>query len=80
MRPPTVTRVLLSNDILNANTEILPLQSHLQSNYDWLRQIKDKLDPDSVFFAHTAVGSEDWVIDIIAVEGFPKLIKEQVAR
>lgn len=42
------------------------------SNYDRLRQIKDKGDPDSVFFAYTAVDSEDWVID-----GSGRLVKAQ---
>ena len=34
------------------------------SNYPKLRQIKDKWDPDSVFYAYTAVGSEDWELDV----------------
>lgn len=33
------------------------------SNYPKLRQIKALRDPDSIFYARTAVGSEDWVID-----------------
>ncbi|KAJ4290811.1 hypothetical protein N0V90_010006 [Kalmusia sp. IMI 367209] len=33
------------------------------SNYPKLRSIKDKWDPKSVFYAHTAVGSENWTID-----------------
>lgn len=30
------------------------------TNYPRLRQIKDKWDPDSLFYGYTAVGSEDW--------------------
>lgn len=33
------------------------------ANYAQLRQMKDKWDPESVFYAYTAVGSEDWVED-----------------
>jgi hypothetical protein len=33
-----------------------------------LRQIKDKYDPDGLFFVHHGVGSEDWSAD-----GFEKL-------
>lgn len=33
------------------------------SNYARLREIKDKWDPESLFYARTAVGSEDWVDD-----------------
>lgn len=33
------------------------------SNYPKLRSIKGKWDPKSVFYAYTAVGSEDWTID-----------------
>ncbi|KAK6065435.1 FAD-dependent isoamyl alcohol oxidase (FAD binding domain protein) [Seiridium cupressi] len=32
-------------------------------NYDRLLEIKKKYDPDSLLFAHTAVGSEAWVED-----------------
>ncbi|KAH3908845.1 hypothetical protein HBI56_072120 [Parastagonospora nodorum] len=33
-------------------------------NYARLREVKKKWDPKGVFYAHTAVGSEDWVTDI----------------
>jgi len=32
-------------------------------SYARLREVKDKWDPSGVFYAHTAVGSEDWVKD-----------------
>ena len=38
------------------------------SSYPRLRQIKDKYDPDGLFFVHHGVGSEDWSAD-----GFEKL-------
>lgn len=33
------------------------------AHFDRLSQIKAKFDPEGVFYAHTAVGSEDWIID-----------------
>ncbi len=33
------------------------------SNYPRLRRIKEKWDPDSIFYGYTAVGSEDWTQD-----------------
>ncbi|KAF3804123.1 FAD-linked oxidoreductase easE [Colletotrichum gloeosporioides] len=30
-------------------------------NYDRLREIKKKYDPDSIQWCHRCVGSEDWV-------------------
>ena len=32
-------------------------------NYDKLREIKRKYDPSGIFYALTAVGSEDWFED-----------------
>lgn len=34
-----------------------------RSKYDRLEQIKDKWDPDSVFLARNAEGSDNWVIN-----------------
>ena len=38
------------------------------TNYPRLRQVKDKVDPDGLFFVHHGVGSEDWSAD-----GFTRL-------
>ena len=38
------------------------------ANYARLRQVKDKYDPDGLFFVHHGVGSEDWSPD-----GFTRL-------
>ena len=38
------------------------------TNYPRLRQLKDKVDPDGLFFVHHGVGSEDWSAD-----GFTRL-------
>jgi hypothetical protein len=38
------------------------------ANYPRLRQVKDKVDPDGLFFVHHGVGSEDWNPD-----GFTRL-------
>ena len=33
------------------------------ANYAKLKSIKNKYDPNSIFYATTAVGSDDWVIE-----------------
>ena len=33
------------------------------ANYPRLKQVKDKYDPDGLFFVHHGVGSEDWSPD-----------------
>jgi FAD/FMN-containing dehydrogenase len=38
-------------------------QAYWGSNYARLRSIKDKYDPDGLFFVHHGVGSEDWSAD-----------------
>jgi hypothetical protein len=38
------------------------------ANYPRLRQVKDKVDPEGLFFVHHGVGSEDWSAD-----GFTRL-------
>jgi hypothetical protein len=43
-------------------------QAYWGSNYERLAQIKQKYDPDGLFFVHNGVGSEQWSAD-----GFTKL-------
>ena len=38
-------------------------QSFCGLNYQRLRRIKYKYDPDGLFFVHHGVGSEDWSVD-----------------
>ena len=37
-------------------------QNFYGSNYKKLRNIKKQYDPDDLFYATTAVGSEDWTV------------------
>ena len=43
-------------------------RSYWGSNYSRLAEIKNKYDPDGLFFVHNGVGSEQWSAD-----GFTKL-------
>lgn len=53
------------SDILEPNFG----QSFFGSNYARLQSIKKKLDPNDVFFAQTAVGSENW--EVVTANGLP---------
>ncbi|RGP67741.1 hypothetical protein FSPOR_5931 [Fusarium sporotrichioides] len=50
-------------------------QSYFGSNYQKLYQLKQKIDPYGVFYAPTAVGSEDWYIT-----GQPAYVTKQTGR
>jgi hypothetical protein len=50
--------------IIPARTGWLSWQSeYWGENYPRLRAIKNKYDPDGLFFVHHGVGSEDWSAD-----------------
>lgn len=38
-------------------------QSFYGANYERLKAIKRKYDPNSIFYATTAVGSDEWKVD-----------------
>ncbi|KAJ5780426.1 hypothetical protein N7457_005586 [Penicillium paradoxum] len=44
-------------------------QAFYGSNYDRLYEIKNEYDPTSLFYAPTAIGSDDWVVD--SLDGLP---------
>lgn len=69
----------LVNDVLPALTELSPgsgtylnegnpaqrdwKEAFYGQNYERLKKVKESWDPDSLFFAQTGVGSDDWTID-----------------
>lgn len=55
-----------SADISSENSQADPLdpnwkQNSYGVNYERLLSIKQKYDPDGLFYAHHAVGSDDWI-------------------
>jgi FAD/FMN-containing dehydrogenase len=62
---PGAGSYLGESDILEPNFQ----QSFYGTNYDRLLQIKKSVDPKDVFFAQTAVGSENW--QVVTADGLP---------
>ena len=62
---PGAGSYLGESDILEPNFQ----QSFYGSAYDRLLALKRKLDPKDVFFAQTAVGSENW--KVVTANGLP---------
>ena len=62
---PGAGSYLGESDILEPNFQ----QSFYGTSYARLLSIKKALDPKNVFFAQTAVGSEDW--QVVTANGLP---------
>ncbi|PHH92960.1 hypothetical protein CDD83_3118 [Cordyceps sp. RAO-2017] len=71
IHPPIVAATIDSGSYLNeADPLVYPMDQPSKwkdafygANYNRLRSVKDKWDPQSVFYARTSVGSEDWTQD-----------------
>lgn len=50
---------LNEGDFLQPNWQ----QTYYGANYGRLRAVKAKYDPDRIFYATAAVGSEEWVVE-----------------